>query len=410
MLRSSERIHGLDGLRAIAALSVVIFHFTIGYQDWVGRHATPVLFRFPFGHFGVELFFIISGFVILWTLNRSKDLRSFAIERVARLYPAYIVCACLTAFFLFALNFNVIHVWYKYAFLNAVIGLPYLLRVHMIDPSYWTLTYEVIFYAFAGVMFFLFRRIRVEYWCLGWLAIAVASRLLIHPDWARIAVNVYYANFFVAGMMIFSLTRGGGGRLAWIALTISAALTLLPQEKQDHTLSPLWYALMSFTFMAAVWGVSRNKLHFLSWRPVALVGEASYSVYLLHQVVGYWIIFQLEQAGLSANLSIVAAIGAIIPASIAIRYWIEIPGQRAIRRMAGLRRPVLGTEEAPATARALLLIRDPDLSQGRLIARQRRGAGGELVEGQDIGQDLGDLGVVQASRIVLRHGGMDARE
>ena len=74
----------LDALRGMAAMAVVVFHYTTR-----ARNNGVQLFDFEIGHYGVQLFFCVSGFVIYWTLERSKTLMDFAVSRFSRLYPAY---------------------------------------------------------------------------------------------------------------------------------------------------------------------------------------------------------------------------------------------------------------------------------------------------------------------------------
>ena len=108
--RKQERLPALDSLRAIAALAVLSFHYTSGYERVVGPHIRPVP-NVEWGHFGVELFFVISGFVIAWTLERSSSLADFAFGRVARLYPAYLAGATITGIVVFGFGFNPAHIF-----------------------------------------------------------------------------------------------------------------------------------------------------------------------------------------------------------------------------------------------------------------------------------------------------------
>ncbi|MDP3459295.1 MAG: acyltransferase family protein, partial [Hyphomonas sp.] len=102
---ASHRLDALDGLRGIAAVLVVIYHFT---ARWTERengeslypHGDGLLEALPFvnllGLYGVSLFFLISGFVIIMTLERSTGIADFAVRRASRLWPTMIVCATLT--------------------------------------------------------------------------------------------------------------------------------------------------------------------------------------------------------------------------------------------------------------------------------------------------------------------------
>lgn len=84
----SGRIVELDSLRAIAALNLVLFHFTHVYSVKYG-YSSPLGFDFPFGKYGVQLFFMLSGFVNAMTLLRKRKPGDFLAARIIRICPAY---------------------------------------------------------------------------------------------------------------------------------------------------------------------------------------------------------------------------------------------------------------------------------------------------------------------------------
>jgi peptidoglycan/LPS O-acetylase OafA/YrhL len=92
-----RRLLELDALRGIAAIAVVCFHLGLSYQEESHK-------IFNLGVTGVDLFFIISGFVILMTLEKTKNWQDFIISRASRLYPVYWVCVSLTAALMFLLG------------------------------------------------------------------------------------------------------------------------------------------------------------------------------------------------------------------------------------------------------------------------------------------------------------------
>src|ERR1043166_3463819 len=106
--RESGRIGAVDALRGVAALAVVLYHYTQRYGElaehgktdaaFAGQYPSTgtVWFHVPWGHFGVQLFFMISGFVILMTVMKVRSVGEFAVLRLARLYPAYWVACGLT--------------------------------------------------------------------------------------------------------------------------------------------------------------------------------------------------------------------------------------------------------------------------------------------------------------------------
>src|SRR4030095_2287642 len=82
------RIGELDALRGLAALAVMIFHYTGHYGKNVGHVDRPLL-ELALGNYGVQLFFMISGFVIFMTIEKTRTAMDFVVTRFSRLYPAY---------------------------------------------------------------------------------------------------------------------------------------------------------------------------------------------------------------------------------------------------------------------------------------------------------------------------------
>jgi peptidoglycan/LPS O-acetylase OafA/YrhL len=110
-------------------------------------------------------------------------------------------------------------------------------------------------------------------------------------------------------------------------------------------------------FAAAIWGTAAGKLGLMEWKPLLFIGDISYSLYVLHQTVGYFIISNLEQAGLDANLAVLMATLAVVLLAYLVHRVIERPAQRAIRaayaegiareaQRAAARRPGFATELA----------------------------------------------------------------
>src|ERR1700761_1982655 len=92
---SKHRIELLDSFRCLAILSVLLFHFT---EKWTDLYPYKVAFNhiFSFGYLGVNFFFMISGFVISYSLENTPDPSSFFRNRLSRLVPPMLLCTLLT--------------------------------------------------------------------------------------------------------------------------------------------------------------------------------------------------------------------------------------------------------------------------------------------------------------------------
>jgi peptidoglycan/LPS O-acetylase OafA/YrhL len=317
----------------MAALAVVLYHYTFGYTQVVGKHMPGLDLIATDGHFGIYLFFIISGFVIFMTLERSAKAADFSVSRFARLWPPYLVCAALTSLLIVALDFNPFHLTVGDAVLN-VLMMNKLLGNVSIDPSYWTLTYEVLFYGGAAMIFFGLKIKRIEWACLAWLGLALVARVSsFNQNHQRVGVllGVDFCHFFVLGMMIYLISQRRNSWLTMLTAVLAFALTLFGPHFNPGAIKLWQFMLLTALFTFVVWLVAERKLRFLNIPPLLFLGEISYSLYLVHQIAGYWVIKQLETLGWDPDHAIWAAVLCAIAVATCVRKWVEVPAQKAIR-------------------------------------------------------------------------------
>ncbi|MDT9295311.1 acyltransferase family protein [Arthrospira platensis] len=169
--KNSQRLWELDVLRGIAALSVVLFHYTSQYSTLYG-HSDQVWFYWGLGRHGVEFFFIVSGFVILITLERTTSCLDFIIKRFSRLYPAYWVGIILTFTITAIAQLPELQVSFPEAVLNLTM-FQWLFNVPNVDKVYWTLRIEICFYIMMLLIYKLRLLKRVEVVVSGWLALTL---------------------------------------------------------------------------------------------------------------------------------------------------------------------------------------------------------------------------------------------
>jgi peptidoglycan/LPS O-acetylase OafA/YrhL len=317
----------------MAALAVVLFHYTFGYTEVVGKHMPGLDLIATDGHFGIYLFFIISGFVILMTLERSIKAADFSVSRFARLWPPYLVCAGLTSLLIVGLDFNPNHLTVGDALLN-VLMMNKLLGNVSIDPSYWTLTYEVLFYASAAMIFFGLKIKRIEWPCLAWLGLAFVARVTsFNQNHQRLGVllGVDFCHFFVLGMMIYLISQRRNSWLTMSTAILAFAMTLFGPSYNPGAIKLWQFMLLIALFAVIVWLVAERRIRFLNIAPLLFLGEISYSLYLVHQIAGYWVIRKLEAVGWDPDHAIWAAVLCAVVIATGVRKWVEVPAQKAIR-------------------------------------------------------------------------------
>jgi peptidoglycan/LPS O-acetylase OafA/YrhL len=317
----------------MAALAVVFYHYTFGYSYVVGKHTPGLDLTATNGHFGIYLFFIISGFVIFMTLERSAKAADFSVSRFARLWPPYLVCAGFTSLLIVVMDFNPLHLTMGDALLN-VLMLNKMLGNVSIDPSYWTLTYEVLFYASAAIVFFGLKIKRIEWACLAWLGVAFVARVSSfneHHLRFGVLLGVDFCHFFVLGMMIYLIYQRRATWLTWLTVILAFSMTLFGPSYNPGAIKLWQFMLLTAVFVLVVWLVAERKMRFLNIAPLLFLGEISYSLYLVHQIAGYWVIKQLEAVGWDPDHAIWVAVLCAIAVATCVRKWVEVPAQKAIR-------------------------------------------------------------------------------
>lgn len=334
-----DHIATLDLLRLVAALAVVGFHYF--YRGAVGEpvlsqpypEAAPVAI---YGYLGVNLFFLISGFVIAWSAE-GRDWASFAVARFARLYPGFI--ACMTVTFLLMLWAASPHfpVSAKQYVANLIMFSPALGQDFM-DGAYWSIVLEVVFYGWVAVALLcgVFDRLRLEL-VAGWLALCALNEFALGSGALRMVFLTEFGPLFAAGVLVqhmFAHGRSAAALLLLVAafLLSSANMTVAQVWMQEHYGQSIPLANLVLA-NAAIHVLLVGAVLMRGWlRPGATVlalGGITYPLYLLHQHIGYVAIEALAPT-LGRWTAAFAVAGAIGVVSLAIWRFVERPARRAI--------------------------------------------------------------------------------
>ncbi len=272
---SGSRVPELDALRFAAALAVMEFHYT----SWAGLNS-PL----EFGWLGVELFFMISGFVIFWSaLGRTAG--EFLVSRASRLYPSFWICLSVTAG---------AQIWSGATLsLREVVGnffmLSQVFRVDNIDPLYWTLYVEQKFYFLVLILLLLRQSAWAERWLAGWLAVAVLDCWVPGLSWLT---TDHAAAFFISGALFFFVRRDGMTPIRGVMLFVSMLVGMYSASRPELLSN---YGVSGHGFVSASTIVILHVI-FLSMalRKVSLpgssawyvIGSLTYPLYLIHSRAG----------------------------------------------------------------------------------------------------------------------------
>jgi ABC-type polysaccharide/polyol phosphate transport system ATPase subunit/peptidoglycan/LPS O-acetylase OafA/YrhL len=360
--RPTGRLRELDLLRFVAAIAVMMHHFTgvpTGAWPQDARTVFPELNPAAnFGYLGVELFFVISGFVILMSVW-NRGVGAFAVSRVVRLFPAYWFSVVLAIVVFYATGAAVDYGPGSQGPLMRFLPNLTMLQTGAGAPNmevvYWTLWIELHFYVLIAL--FLWRGItypRCVVFMAGWLLAGVFAQEanvallndLFLPQWAP---------YFIAGMAFFLMHRFGQNVVLWLFVVCSWALTAYYGV---HNMNPsnAWPGVHQYvipggitTIYAVMALAATHRLRWLRWRGLTVLGGLTYPLYLVHETVSRplikWLAPQLDRWVVLA-----IAIGSCLVAALVIWLIVERPAQRWLRRQ--LRRAaeqIRGTASEPAT-------------------------------------------------------------
>lgn len=359
---SRPRIDELTTLRFFAAMHVVLFHLSVEgvvpggpwwYQNFAG-----------IGYVGVNFFFVLSGFILVYTYAASDlDRRRFWQARFARVYPAYLFSLAVTAWFFF---FAVRHLNLPFfAWSARHLALSSILTVTLLqawvpqgalswNPVCWSLSVEAFFYALFPFLLHRTKALsrRLPLWIAAVWLISLslsAAYIVVHPDGAAninsTATTLFWKNIlsfnplvrlpeFVVGMLAcrLFLSSGGTRRIGSICVLSGVAGVILVTVFANSIPNPVVSTgLLSPAFAAVIYGVALQPrwLRFLAFPPLVYLGGASYSLYLLHSYVMSTVLEALPHGPVAVR--VVLCVGAAIAASLVSFRFVEQPARRILR-------------------------------------------------------------------------------
>lgn len=309
------RYYGLDILRFGCALAVVFYHYFFTTGNIYPFAGAAVDVDFPvvewFARYlvlGVEIFFVISGFVIGCSAKH-KDAKTFLFARVLRIYPAYWICCTISYI---AISFASFTSATATEYLVNLTLLQTLFHIKDLDGVYWTLLYEIIFYFWMWLLI-LFRQIKhLEGVLFVGLVLSVVLYLLEFqdsdlPTIIKLFSLQKYLCFFALGILTSSIIMEGFTKrrvvMVMLSLILSGVEVYTGLAHKNRVWSgylgganaynlPLACGLFYIFFVVFVLAV-RKEYSFKHARIIRVLGNSSYPLYLLHGVFGLVLIEKL---------------------------------------------------------------------------------------------------------------------
>ena len=336
--KHKTRLYELDLLRFIAAIAVLFYHYTfMGFAEnhIQGEYTSPVEYPLfaPFSQYsylGVNLFFMISGFVILLSAKNSTALK-FASARFVRLYPAFWVAVTVSAV-----------VIYFFGSPNYSVNLPqYIMNLSMIsgyvgidpvDGVYWTLLIELVFYTLIFTILFFKKLDYIEFFMAVWLTIIIISLFFSLPKIGRFLFFPEWGTYFISGSLLYLIYLKGIDMTRGLLLVAAYILTLYFAVLEVQELERFYKLSFSKTIPLAVISlfyllfflIAFNKTQKLRSKKLQALGALTYPLYLIHATIGF-IIFNHFGNSVNRYILLIAIIILMVAMAWVIHKFAERP-------------------------------------------------------------------------------------
>jgi peptidoglycan/LPS O-acetylase OafA/YrhL len=292
---SMPKIGSINTLRFIAAIFVMFYHFTFMFYHRDLTYINIPILRdlFQYGYLGVDLFFIISGFVISMSAE-SRNAYGFFKSRIGRLYPIFWISLILTSLFLFFAGEIINYQMTWSIFWTNATMIPAVLfgkdTAILIDGSYWTLALEMKFYFIIFVLL-IFRQFKK----IEWLTIPLSFIMLISAVFYNIKFDsdlIWIPNF-LAGIIFYKIYKHGlnNWRIFGLCNTFIASIIFATNRIPDLVagyktiFSPSTITLYILLFYIIFILISLNKFRIPNNKYINILGILTYPIYLLHQQI-----------------------------------------------------------------------------------------------------------------------------
>lgn len=355
---------GIDALRFGAAMLVVAFHFgflmginPLGLVGSASQQSVVFAELYDYTHFGwigVQIFFVISGFVIAFSGEKAGPFQFFQ-SRVVRLGPAVWICAPLTLIATLALGFRSTEEAWR-GFRHSMAFLPW---TPWIDGSYWTLGIEIAFYT---MVWLLIRAGRFAYIkplaivigvasSLFWICVTMAeSRSGAPVAWWRESrtlslLLLHHGMFFAIGVFLWSelIKKAEPRNVLWIGVFCLGGCLQISAESAAanagfgtayDAMLPcmIWLGALALIVVSVRANAVLHRLPAPVVRAIVTAGAMTYPLYLLHQIIGGVVMGCLVRAGMGRWQALAAGMALIVALAWVVAVRLEPLLQSVVRR------------------------------------------------------------------------------
>ena len=313
---SKKRIVLLDSFRCLAILFVMFYHFT---YRWTSPHSPINLYPyenwygnvFEYGLLGVSFFFIISGFVISFTLEGTESISAFFKNRFIRLFPPMLLCTVITFFAVHFLDkellFPPLHKAKNFlpslTFISpALLEKIFAVKFDWLNGSYWSLWVEIQFYIISSLIYYANKKRYFTNILIACLFITLVGRVLLNIcgsnllhvpvsdvtrkeilTWVDVFSIMVYSQFFALGVLFHKVYKER--KLSGALSLLLGILTCLNAFVYAQSIAE--YVVIGIMFILFCLMVYKpSAIQFLNNPLFIRIGVLSYTIYLIHEPIG----------------------------------------------------------------------------------------------------------------------------
>ncbi|WP_237742357.1 acyltransferase family protein [Gayadomonas joobiniege] len=318
-----------------------MYHYTFRgtAADNLSERAFPLLAEiFKYGYLGVDLFFMISGFVILMSLQ-NKSVSQFALARAIRLYPPFWVCVSITSLFIYLSSdirfaFDLSQYLFNMTMLAGVFYVPY------IDGVYWTLLIELKFYVLVACVLAIFGQRVKQGFLYAWLFYTGLAIYFEMPEKLNYVLIPSWSTYFISGAIFYLIYANKATLDKIFALILSYLIAIYQARELLVQLNEYYQGDIEFLIVVliissaylALASIALKRADVINQRIFYAVGGLTYPLYLLHQNIGY-IMFNTSPAWLPNWLVLIFTIALVFLIAALVHHYIEIKLGNFIKRI-----------------------------------------------------------------------------
>lgn len=330
----------LNWLRGISAILVVLFHYTVRYEEILDLTLNWSI-RFKNGGKMVVVFFILSGFLGVFNLKEDETIKKYLKKRILRLYPIYWICMAFTIsimlfFFPYYRNLPDSSIEIKDILYNVTM-LQGLFLKPSIDGAYWTLAIEIRFYLFVAIIILLKQNKNIDKWLKYWLRISFLIILVqkmeilnieIYHKFITILSHIvcpkYCPVFIIGAYLALYFKNSNKKNLINLLEALLTCGLIFNFKYMLIIIITIIYILFIIFFRKEkkylkLITVLEKKFFFI----FSFIAYISYPLYLLHQHIGFAIIWNIQRRGWSNEIIIIVPIVIVLLLSFIIQKTVD---------------------------------------------------------------------------------------